>query len=88
VSPNYAPTQRSTTITVAGTTLTITQAADLACNLTGDGQPAVADVQRVVSEALGVMNPVNDLNGGGVVNVSDIQIVINAAMGMGCVCGH
>jgi uncharacterized repeat protein (TIGR01451 family) len=85
VSPNYAPTQRSTTITVAGTTLTITQAADLACNLTGDGQPAVADVQRVVSEALGVMNPVNDLNGGGVVNVSDIQIVINAAMGMGCV---
>ena len=45
----------------------------------------MADVQRVVSEALGVMNPVNDLNGGGVVNVSDIQIVINAAMGMGCV---
>jgi hypothetical protein len=55
-----------------------------ACNVTLGGSATVADVQREINEALGLMAPLNDLNGDGKVNVLDVQIVLNAAMGMGC----
>lgn len=56
----------------------------LACDITGDGPVTVADVQRIINEALGGVAPVHDLNHDGAVNVADIQIVINAALGLGC----
>jgi hypothetical protein len=54
------------------------------CDVNQDGTTNVADVQKVINEALGVTAAVNDLNGDGNVNVADVQIVINAALGLGC----
>jgi hypothetical protein len=54
------------------------------CDLNQDGFTNVADVQRMINEALGVMSATHDLNGDGMVNVVDIQIVINAALSLGC----
>jgi hypothetical protein len=54
------------------------------CALTNDGSAGVADVQKVINEALGNTQPQNDLNQDGLVNTVDVQIVINAAIGMGC----
>jgi hypothetical protein len=58
--------------------------ADLACEGKGSGLPSVADVQAIVSQALGVQQAVNDLNGDGAVNIVDVQIEVNAALGKGC----
>jgi len=54
------------------------------CSLTQDGTPGIADIQKVVNEALGLTPSVDDLNLDGAVNAVDLQIVIAAAMGQGC----
>jgi uncharacterized repeat protein (TIGR01451 family) len=55
-----------------------------ACALTNDGSAGIADVQKVINEAIGSGQPADDLNRDGVINTIDVQIVINAAIGMGC----
>jgi len=55
-----------------------------ACATNGNSSTAVADVQLMVNEALGVAMPLNDLNGDGVSNVVDVEIVSKAAIGLGC----
>jgi hypothetical protein len=63
------------------------------CDLNGDGELSVVDVQLDVNLAIG--NPVpplpappsgikGDINGDGKVNVNDVQRVINAVLGLGC----
>jgi hypothetical protein len=54
------------------------------CNVTGDSQPSVADVQQIINEALGALPAKNDLNGDGVTNVIDVQIVVNDVLGFDC----
>jgi uncharacterized repeat protein (TIGR01451 family) len=54
------------------------------CDVSGGTSPGIADVQRMINEALGTILPNQDLNGDGVVNVVDVQIVMNAALGLGC----
>ncbi len=54
------------------------------CDINGDGNTNVSDIQLVINEALGVVPATHDLNGDGVVNVVDVQIVINAVLGLGC----
>jgi hypothetical protein len=49
-----------------------------------DGQTNVLDVQKLIDEALGISQALNDLNTDGRVNVVDIQIVIDAARNLGC----
>ena len=56
----------------------------LGCDVNNDSSFTVADVQAMVSGALG-STAVHDLNNDGVVNVVDIQIVINAVLNMGCI---
>jgi hypothetical protein len=69
---------------VGSTVLTVTAAV---CNVSQDAAATVVDVQRMISEALGIIREPDDLNGDGVVNVSDVQIVMNAALGLGCMVG-
>jgi hypothetical protein len=59
---------------------TVTANFDLGCDVNADGVVNVQDVQIVITEALGLSQPVNH----GVVQVTDVQIVINGALGMGC----
>ena len=54
------------------------------CALTQDGSAGVADVQKVIDEALGITQAVDDLNRDGAVNALDVQTVVNAALGLGC----
>jgi sugar lactone lactonase YvrE len=54
------------------------------CDTTQDGNTNVADLQRLINEALGIIMAADDLNGDGVVNIVDVQIAINAALGLGC----
>ena len=68
---------------VTGSTLlTVTPLS--ACDVVQTGAYSVADVQRMVNEALGGLPAANDLNDDGVVNVVDVQIVVNAILGLGC----
>jgi thermitase len=55
-----------------------------ACDITLGSTTSVADVQKMIDEALGLAQAANDLNGDGVVNVLDVQIVIDAVMNLGC----
>jgi len=55
-----------------------------ACNITSDATASIADVQRIVNEALGAWSPTDDMNFDGAVNVIDVQIVVNAALNIGC----
>ena len=55
------------------------------CAVSGDTTPGIADLQAIVSQALGTAAAANDLNGDGVVNIADIQKVIQAALSRGCV---
>jgi len=61
-----------------------TNIVSLTCNVTGNPTPGIADVQKMINEALGGSAPLNDLNQDGWVNVVDVQIVINAVLGLGC----
>ncbi len=54
------------------------------CALTQDGSARVADVQKIINEALGSTQTLDDLNRDGVVSAVDVQIVINATLGLGC----
>ncbi|MEI9976870.1 MAG: hypothetical protein WDO73_35370 [Ignavibacteriota bacterium] len=54
------------------------------CALTNDGRAGVADIQKLIDEALGISRALDDLNLDGVVNLLDVQIVISAASGAGC----
>jgi len=53
--------------------------------VTGDTTATVADVRQIVSEALGIAAPNDDLNRDNVVNIADIQKVVAAALHQGCV---
>jgi uncharacterized repeat protein (TIGR01451 family) len=55
-----------------------------ACALTRGGSASVADIQKVINEALGLTQAADDLNQDGLVNAVDVQIVINATLGLGC----
>ena len=63
---------------------TITAFSYSPCDVNHDLSTNVADVQKLINEALGVATAANDLNHDGVVNVVDIQIVTNAALGQPC----
>ena len=54
------------------------------CVVAGNGVVGVADVQKIVNQALGSASARNDLNGDHVVNITDAQIVLNAALGLAC----
>ena len=56
-----------------------------ACDMNGDGQLNVVDVQLAVQQALG-LTPCGkgDVNNDGQCNVIDVQIIINGALGRGC----
>lgn len=86
VSSNGTGSVRTGHITVAGETYAIAQTtgASVACNVTGDTTTTIADLQRIINEALGAPPATHDLNNDGVVNVVDIQIVIEALFGLGC----
>ena len=73
----------SATATASDTT-TITPFTFSPCDVSLEGNTNVADVQKIIDEALGAASAANDLNQDGVVNVADVQIVINAALGLGC----
>jgi hypothetical protein len=55
-----------------------------ACDIDQDGAISVADVQRVINEALTLAAATDDLNHDGAVDVADVQIVLNSALGLGC----
>jgi uncharacterized membrane protein len=55
-----------------------------ACDVNQDGQINVADVQKLINEALGIQSAANDLTSDGVVNAVDVQIDINAVLQLGC----
>jgi len=74
--------RRSGTMAVAGQTVSVTQ--EGGCNVTGDSQTSVADIQSIINQALGMFAAYNDLTGKGAVNVTDVQIVMNAALNLGC----
>ena len=48
----------------------------------------VAQIQPLVSEALGVVTPAHDLNSDGVLNIVDLQIMTNWTLGLGCGASH
>jgi hypothetical protein len=57
-------------------------AASTSAVLTQTVMGTVADVQRIINEALGGAPVESDLNSDGTINVVDIEIVINAVLGM------
>ncbi len=84
VSQNPSSTPRSGTLTIGGQTFTLKQTAMLTpCDISG-AAASVTDVQHMISEALGMMPPVNDLIGDGRLSVADVQIIVNAVLGLGC----
>ena len=54
------------------------------CDVNRDGMTTVADVQTLISEALGTASPANDLNGDGAIDVVDVQIDVDAALNIPC----
>jgi hypothetical protein len=54
------------------------------CAVTGDTTTTVADVQLMISEALGNAQALHDMNQDGAVNVADIQKVLGSAAGTTC----
>jgi hypothetical protein len=77
-------TQATTSSAASGNGLAATATVVTSCDVRGNSTASVADVQRMIDEALGTAAPSNDLNSDGAVNVADIQIVMNAALGQGC----
>jgi hypothetical protein len=53
------------------------------CDVTGDGQVSIADVQAVINMALGLIASTTaaDFNGDGVVNVADVQTTTTVVLG-------
>jgi hypothetical protein len=60
----------------------------VSCDLKGNGNVGVSDVQQMIDEALGTAWSANDLNGDGVISVTDVQIEIDAALNLGCSSGQ
>ena len=54
------------------------------CDVDGDLNTNVPDVQLIINEALGALPGRNDVNQDGAVNIVDVQLVLNAALGKGC----
>jgi hypothetical protein len=54
------------------------------CAVTGDTTTTVADVNLMISEALGNAQALHDMNQDGTVNVADIQKVLGSAAGATC----
>jgi hypothetical protein len=68
-------------------TFALTNSSFSPCDADQDGKVNVADVQRLINEALGAASPANDENADGRVNVVDVEIVINAAARVGVCIG-
>jgi hypothetical protein len=53
------------------------------CDVTGDGQVSIADVQAVINMALGLIASTTaaDFNGDGVLNVVDVEIIVTVVLG-------
>jgi hypothetical protein len=84
-----APSSVTNQVTVswsgsANTAYDVTTIVDSACDVNGGGTTNVADVQRLIDEALGTLPAVNDLNRDLVVNVADVQVLIDAVFGGSC----
>jgi hypothetical protein len=77
-------TQAATSSDTSGIGMSTMATVVTSCDVKGNTTASVADVQRIMNEALGVSAPANDVNNDGVVNAVDIQLVINAALGLGC----
>ena len=56
----------------------------VSCDLGGDGNTNVHDVQTIINEAMHVTMAIHDLNGDGVVDADDVLKLIDAALGRGC----
>lgn len=71
---------------MAAVPVTITGTGIAPCDVNGDGQTNVSDVQETINVALGLAAPsgFEDVNGDGQTNVSDVQQVINGALGGSC----
>jgi hypothetical protein len=54
------------------------------CDVQGTGVVGTTDVEAIISEALGLAPPANDLTHAGAVTVGTVQVVINASNGLGC----
>ena len=74
----------SRSLTTTCTAGTITSGASCGCDVNGDGNTNVGDVQLIVNQVLGVVSASCDVNGDGGVNVADVQQVVNAVLGLGC----
>ena len=70
--------------TAAAASNSISVITSSACDLGQQAAPNLADVQRIINEALGGVSATDDLNQDGAVNVIDVQTVIGAALGYGC----
>jgi uncharacterized repeat protein (TIGR01451 family) len=81
---NNASVMATNAASALASATTSVQCGSSACAVTGDQLTSVADVQRIVNEALGVAAAKDDLDSDGVINVADIEIVINSALGRGC----
>jgi hypothetical protein len=84
VAASDSPAPRNATVTVAGQSLTISQAGDSICDVSGDSLPTLADIQTEINEALGIVAPVHYLNHDNTIDVADIQIVSNAMLIQHC----
>ncbi len=56
----------------------------VSCDLNGDGAVNIIDVQRIVNEALGLLQAADDLDHDGRISIVDVQIEIGAALGWAC----
>ena len=63
---------------------TLTVRASCSCDVNGDGNINVSDVQLIVNQALGIVSNRCDINADGQTNVLDVQMVVNATLGLGC----
>jgi hypothetical protein len=85
-----APASLGNQVTVSGGGSGSAMAADTAnvavytCDLDSDGSATVADIQKMINEALGLAPPSNDLTYDGLITVADVQKVIDSTLGMGC----
>jgi hypothetical protein len=94
VTVNVAPLATSPLVnqaTVSGggsalssTSSDLTIVTPLACTVSGDATPSVADVRQIINQALGIAPATYDFISDGVINVADVQIVVNAASGGIC----
>jgi len=87
--PYNGPTSAANSVNIVGGGASAANAGDptpilSACSVTLGASTTVADVQKMVNEALGVSPAVNDLNGDGRIDIVDLQIVTVATMGQGC----